>query len=77
MSCGSWPTDEFTARHWQRMWWMARDLLRTGVLQRWASIGYFASCAPGQEEAAFARLKQFISASAPEFQRPVANRVRP
>jgi hypothetical protein len=60
--------DEFTARHWQRMWWMARDLLRTGILQRWASIAYFTACAPGQEEAAFARLKQFISASAPEFQ---------
>ena|ERR1035438_236768 len=66
--------DEFTAQHWQRMWWMARDLVRTGVLQRWASIGYFASCPPGQEEAVFERLKQFISASAPEFQlvpRPV------
>jgi hypothetical protein len=53
---------------------MARDLVRTGVLQRWASIGYFASCPPGQEEAVFERLKQFISASAPEFQlvpRPV------
>jgi hypothetical protein len=66
--------DEITGRHWQRMWWMARDLLRSGVLQRWASIGCFASCAPGQEEAAFARMKQFISASVPEFQlvpRPV------
>jgi hypothetical protein len=60
--------DEFTAQHWQRMWWMARDLLLTGVLQRWASIAYFAQCAPGQEEAAFARLKQLINASAPEFQ---------
>jgi Protein of unknown function (DUF3485) len=60
--------DEFTARHWQRMWWMARDLLRTGILQRWASIAYFTTCAPGQEEAAFARLTQFINASAPEFQ---------
>jgi hypothetical protein len=60
--------DEYTARHWQRMWWMARDLLRTGVLQRWASIGYFAHCRPGQEEATFERLKKFIVASAPEFQ---------
>jgi Protein of unknown function (DUF3485) len=60
--------DEYTARHWQRMWWMARDLLRTGVLQRWASIGYFAQCPPGQEDATFERLKKFIVASAPEFQ---------
>jgi hypothetical protein len=60
--------DEYTARHWQRMWWMARDLLRTGVLQRWAMISYFTVCAPGQEEAAVQRLKKLISASAPEFQ---------
>ena len=60
--------DEYTAQHWQRMWWMARDLLRTGVLQRWASIGYFAHCRPGQEDATFERLKKFIVASAPEFQ---------
>jgi hypothetical protein len=60
--------DEYTARHWQRMWWMARDLLRTGVLQRWASIGYFAHCAPGQENATFERMKKLIVASAPEFQ---------
>jgi hypothetical protein len=61
-------TDEYTARHWQRMWWMARDLVRTGVLQRWASIAYFAQCAPGQEDATFERVKSFIAASAPEFQ---------
>jgi hypothetical protein len=60
--------DEYTARHWQRMWWMARDLLCTGVLQRWASISYFTVCPPGQEEATFERLKQFNIASAPEFQ---------
>jgi hypothetical protein len=60
--------DEITAHHWQRMWWMARDLLRTGVLQRWAMISYFTICRPGQEDAAFERLKQFIRASAPDFQ---------
>lgn len=60
--------DQYTARHWQRMWWMARDLLRTGVLQRWAMISCFTICAPGQEEAAFERLKKFIPAAAPEFQ---------
>jgi hypothetical protein len=60
--------DEYTARHWQRMWWMARDLLRTGVLQRWAFISYFSVCLPGQEDATFERMKKFIAASAPEFQ---------
>jgi len=51
-----------------RMWSIARDLVTTGVLQRWAYIAYFATCAPGQEEQAYARLKQLISASTPEFQ---------
>jgi hypothetical protein len=60
--------NEYTGRHWQRMWWMARDLLLTGVLQRWASISYFAPCAPGQEDATFERMKKLIVASVPEFQ---------
>ncbi len=61
--------DEYTARHWQRMWWMARDLFLTGVLQRWAMISCFTVCSPGQEDATYARLKKFMIASVPEFQR--------
>ncbi|HOX56941.1 MAG TPA: exosortase-associated EpsI family protein [Candidatus Paceibacterota bacterium] len=60
--------DEYTARHWQRMWWMARDLLCTGVLQRWASVSFFAQCAPGAEDATFERMKKLIGALVPEFQ---------
>jgi hypothetical protein len=60
--------DEYTAQHWQRMWWMARDLFRTGVLQRWAFISYFSICAPGREDATFERIKKLIAASVPEFQ---------
>jgi hypothetical protein len=60
--------NEYTARHWQRMWWMAEDLLRTGVLQRWAYVSYFHVCPPGQEAASFERMKTLIAASAPEFQ---------
>jgi hypothetical protein len=52
----------------QRMWWMARDLLRTGVLQRWAYISCFSVCPPGQEEATFERIKKLIAAAVPEFQ---------
>ena len=59
---------EYTAQHGQRMWWMARDLFRTGVLQRWAYISYFAVCRPGAEDATFERMKQLIAASVPEFQ---------
>ena len=33
--------DELTADHWQRMWWLARDLVRNGVLQRWALVDLF------------------------------------
>lgn len=43
-----------------------------GVLQRWAYVSYFTACAPGQEDAAFARMKELIAASVPEFQRPPA-----
>ena len=33
---------EQTPDNYQRMWWLGRDLLRTGVLQRWAYVSYFA-----------------------------------
>src|SRR5450432_800598 len=56
---------EQTTDNYQRMWWLARDLLRTGVLQRWAYISYFAVCAPGQEDATWERLKNLIAVSAP------------
>ncbi|MGA3163613.1 MAG: exosortase-associated EpsI family protein [Verrucomicrobiota bacterium] len=60
--------NEETTGHWRRIWWMTRDLLTTGVLQRWAYISYFAVCEPGQEDAAFERMKELIVASVPEFQ---------
>ena len=60
--------DQITARHGQRMWWMARDLIRAGVLQRWAYVSYFSVCRPGQERATFERMQPFIAASTPEFQ---------
>jgi len=65
---------ELTAGHFQRMWWMARDLIRTGTLQRWAYISCFAVCLPGQEDATFQRLKEWIVVSAPEFQRTAGTR---
>ena len=62
--------NEETTSHGQRAWWLARDLLTTGVLQRWAYISYFAVCAPGQEDAAFDRMRKLIAVSVPEFQLP-------
>jgi len=52
----------------ERMWWIARELVSTGVLQRWAYVSCFASCAPGQEQATFERIKGFITEAVPQFQ---------
>jgi drug/metabolite transporter superfamily protein YnfA len=62
--------NEQTASHEQRIWWLTRDLLTTGILQRWAYISYFAVCQPGQEDAAFGRMEKLIAASVPAFQLP-------
>jgi len=59
---------ELTARPGQRMRWMARDLLLKGVLQRWAYVFCARTCAPGQEDAAFNRIKEFIAAAVSQFQ---------
>jgi len=60
--------NEITAKHWQRMWWLARDLFRTGVLQRWAYVSFNSICAPGQEDVTFEHMKKLIAAAVPEFQ---------
>lgn len=60
--------DQLTADHAERMWWMARDLMFKGVLQRWAYVTCFAICHPGQEETTYGRMREFIAASVPEFQ---------
>lgn len=58
----------YTASHNQKVWLMAKEILRTGVLPRWAYITCFSVCAPGQEEATYERMKKFIAAAVPEFQ---------
>ena len=60
--------DRYTASHADRMLWMARDVLLTGILDRWAYISFFSYGAPGQEDALFERMKKLIAISAPEFQ---------
>jgi hypothetical protein len=60
--------NRLTARHGERMWWMAEELLRTGVLQRWAYVTCFSVCLPGQEELTFNRMKQFLIEAVPQFQ---------
>ena len=51
-----------------RMWSMAKTLVTTGVLQRWAYVTYFSVCLPGEEAATFERMKKMIAAAVPEFQ---------
>ncbi len=57
-----------TPAQWERMWWMAEDLLLDATLQRWAYVACFTICQPGQEKAAAERLKAFIGAATPMFQ---------
>lgn len=60
--------NQLSASHWERNWSMARQVMTTGVLQRWAYIACFAQCWPGQEDATSERLEKFIQAAAPQFQ---------
>jgi hypothetical protein len=59
---------QLTAKHDELMWRIGRDLLRTGILQRWAYVTWFSTCAPGQEAATYARMGEVIAAAVPEFQ---------
>jgi hypothetical protein len=59
---------ELTPSHIKRMYWMGRDLLTTGKLQRWAYVSCLSACRPGGENALFERMKSFIADAVPEFQ---------
>lgn len=67
-----WFVEEnwITARHEDRMWSMARSMIRDGTLQRWAYISCFVHCLPGQEDFVFERVKRFMAAGVPRFQIP-------
>lgn len=62
--------NEETMNHDKMLEWLTLDLFRTGALQRWAYISYFALCQPGQEDAKFEQMKRLIAASVPQFQLP-------
>jgi len=65
--------NRLTAEHGQRMLDMGLEMLRTGVLQRWAYVSCFSLCLPGQEQATYARMKDLIAATVPEFQTATGN----
>src|SRR5262245_38097370 len=60
--------EEVTADHNERMLRMAKHLLRTGELQRWAYASCLTFCAPGQEEAAYSRVCEMLQDAVPQFQ---------
>ena len=60
--------EQVSADHLERMIWMARDLVFRGTLQRWAYVSAFAICLPGQEEAAYGRMRDFLVDAVPKFQ---------
>jgi hypothetical protein len=67
--------NEQTTSNVQLQCYLVRDLLLSGVLQRWAYISYSAYTEqPGQVDALFERMCKLIAASVPEFQLPPSNR---
>jgi hypothetical protein len=59
---------ELTAVHGQRLWWLTRDLLCRGILQRWAYISCLVAYPEGQEDAACQKLTEFLRVCVPQFQ---------
>ena len=59
---------KLTADHRERMWWMAKDLVSTGTLQRWAYVSCFARCGRGEQDKAFERIAALVRETVPEFQ---------
>ena len=65
--------DQVTADHNKRMWSMGLDIIRTGVLTRWAYVACHVTCAPGKEAETYIRLKEFIASAAPGIHERPAN----
>ena len=57
-----------TAQHSQFGLGVIKHMLKTGELQRWAYIAYFAACEPGQEDRAFSRIQRLMNKTLPDFQ---------
>ena len=57
--------NELAADHVKRLWRLALEMMRTGVLQRWAYVSCLSVCRPGEEGATFERMKEFIAAATP------------
>ena len=60
--------NQLTPSHDTRFIWMARDLIKTGVLQRWAYVAFLVAFPPGYEEWSYGQIKEFIAEIVPQFQ---------
>jgi Protein of unknown function (DUF3485) len=60
---------DLTEDHWVRMRHMSSHLLATGELQRWAYVSSLVVCLPGEEAKAYDKMKKFLAAAVPEFQK--------
>jgi len=56
-----------TSNDSDRMWWLAKELVTKGTLQRWAYVAVLGVCHPGEEEQTYERLCKVISASTPRY----------
>ena len=52
----------------ERMWDTTRELMFSGVLERWAYVRFYTFCEPEQEEAAYEQIRRMIAAAVPQFQ---------
>ncbi len=59
--------DQVTADHNKRMWSMGLDVIRTGMLSRWAYICCLMVSPPGKEEETYTKLREFIAAAVPHI----------
>jgi hypothetical protein len=66
--------DAETPDHDKMLEQLTLHLFRTGDLQRWAYLSYYAVCGPGQQDAAFDQVKRLIQAQVPKFQIPLPNK---
>jgi hypothetical protein len=62
--------DQLTPNHKEQMWFLARDLLTSGVLKRWAYVTFFSTCAPGHEQVRLQQMKRLAAEIVPAFQIP-------
>jgi len=52
----------------QRLWNMSWDVIKSGIMDRWAYVVCFSTCLPGQEDELYSKMERLIATSVPEFQ---------